>query len=67
MKIKLTIIIFIASFIIPFQASACAVCLGDFTENEILAYSFSVLFMIAVLFIMIYFLIKKVSKNYDIN
>ncbi len=63
---KKIIVLIIILFSIYNNGFSCAVCLGDFTQNEIVAYSFSVLFMISVLFVLIYILFKKILKNYDI-
>ncbi len=46
---------------------SCAVCLGDFTKEEILAYSVSVIFLITVLVTSILYIYRKLKKHYDIE
>lgn len=46
---------------------SCAVCIGDYTKEEILAYSISVVFMISVLIISILYIYRKLKKHYDVE
>ena len=62
-------IIFIFIFLIGFlqNGKSCAVCLGDFTDKEIFAYSFSVIFLISLMAFMIIFLFRKIKQTYGID
>ena len=64
MKKRLFFVITFLRF--QFKAVACSVCLGDFTEKEIYAYSFSVILLITILFFIISFVYRKIKQNYDI-
>lgn len=46
---------------------SCAVCIGDYTKEEILAYSVSVIFMISVLVVSILYIYRKLKKHYDVE
>ncbi|MBK7094950.1 MAG: hypothetical protein IPH57_07845 [Saprospiraceae bacterium] len=46
---------------------ACAVCLGNITDDEIIAYTFSVIFLIALIGLILYLIFKKVIQNYDLD
>ena len=63
-KLGLFFALFLGSYI---KGYSCAVCLGDFTKEEILAYSISVIFMISVLVISIIYIFRKLKKHYDIE
>jgi hypothetical protein len=46
---------------------SCAVCLGNISENEIIAYTFSVIFLAALIILILYLIFKKVVQNYDLD
>lgn len=49
------------------RGKSCAVCLGDFTDDEIFAYSFSVILLISIMAFMIIFLFRKIKQTYGID
>ena len=63
-KFKLFFFIF---FIFFNKSSACAVCAGDFTDNEIIAYTLSVVLLIVIMFTFFYWMYIKIVKNYDLD
>lgn len=63
-KTILFIIVFLSTYV---KGYSCAVCLGDFTKEEILAYSLSVVFMISVLVFSILYIYRKLKKHYDVE
>jgi hypothetical protein len=66
MKMKVR---FIAIIVLIFNLQytfACAVCLGNITDDEIIAYTFSVIFLIAIIIVILYSIYKKLIKNYDL-
>lgn len=46
---------------------SCAVCLGNITKDEIIAYTFSIFLLIGILVAIFYLIFRKISKNYDID
>lgn len=49
------------------SAYSCAVCLGNITKDEIIAYIFSIFLLIGILVSIFYLIFRKISKNYDID
>jgi uncharacterized membrane protein len=64
-KVRYTAIIILLFFLQ--QSYACVVCLGNISDDEILAYTFSVIFLIALIFVILFSIYKKVVKNYDLD
>jgi hypothetical protein len=67
MKRKNIYILSTLLFLLHQNTYACAVCLGDITKEEIIAYSVSVIFMISLLVIGISFIYRKLKKHYDVE
>lgn len=67
MKNNAKILILLLALMGHFNTYACAVCLGDISEEELMAYSVSVIFMISLLAIGITFIYRKLKKHYDIE
>lgn len=54
--------------IFTFQSAySCAVCLGNISKDEIIAYIFSIFLLIGILIAIFYLIFRKISKNYDID
>ncbi len=45
----------------------CSVCRGNLTDNEIVAYTFSIILLISIMSIFIIIIYKKIKNNYGIN
>ena len=67
MRKTLKFAIFIVLMFFIQNVFSCAVCLGNISENEIIAYTFSVFFLIALMCIIIYMIFKKLTQNYDLD
>jgi len=67
MKMKIRFIAIIVLILNMQYTYACVVCLGNITDDEIIAYTFSVIFLIALIGLILYLIFKKVVQNYDLD